>query len=408
MSKTPSNLAQALARVRSGESLRQVSAATGIPRSTLRHHAAKVGLAADPHGSTKTASKGGVHERTTGRDGTTFAEAEADTPDKVLTAHGMKPDEWVVTSTRITKGSGGQTWFRVGARPKVETALVVPALDTTELPSLRGDAVAFSHGSVVFLADPHLPYLNQPLWQATLRYLQDEEPSLVVFLGDAGDHNRISKHRGHRRFIATINETNDAVAKFFYAARFAAPDAEFIFIPGNHDARILNYMLDYAADFADVRPGRLPVEDKNPDELITLQKFYRLDDLGIKYIDEHWKLASYPVVSELTARHGHLTGQSAERKMLEKHGRSQVHGHLHRGEQIYRTKHDPLDIRMAMSVPCLCEVKVDGLGYEPEPDWTPGIGLAHVWDDETFVASIAPFIKNELLIPDGRRYSGED
>lgn len=397
-------VARALEQIRAGESIRQAVRSTGAPRSTVRYWCSKEGLAADPHGKT-----GGAERKETAADGTMIVEGKAKSPEAVLRRHGIDPDNVVITSERVTEAKD-QSWMRVSCKPKAEAALVVPSLDTVTLPAIDLiEPAGFSHGQVVFLADPHLPYLNEPLMRATERFLQDEQPSQIVFLGDAGDHNRISRHRGHPRFIATINETNDAVANYFYRIRMAAGwECEFIFIPGNHDQRILDYMLDHAAEFADVRPGQFDHEEVPPEQLITLNRFYRLDDLGIKHIDEDWKLASYPVVQELTARHGHFTGEGAEKKALEKYGRSQIHGHLHRGEQRYRTKHDPLDIRVSVSVPCMCEVEVDGLGYSPEPDWTPGIGLAHVWDDETFVTSMAPFIKNQLLLPDGRRYSGEE
>lgn len=58
-------------------------------------------------------------------------------------------------------------------------------------------------------------------------------------------------------------------------------------------------------------------------------------------------------------------------------------------------------------IPGVNEVKSDGLGYQPAADWTPGIGLARIFDNSKFVVSIAPFIDNELLLPDGRSYVGK-
>jgi hypothetical protein len=186
------------------------------------------------------------------------------------------------------------------------------------------------------------------------------------------------------------------------------PDAQHVFIPGNHDDRIHYYVEDHADEFTGFRPPRIDSDTEDPEDLIHYNNFYRLRDLGVELVDQDWKLAKFPLLEELSARHGLFTGPNAEKKGIETFGRSQVHGHLHRGELRYRTKHDPLDIRVSMSVPTLARVEEDGLGYKPDPDWTPGMAVADVFEDGKFVLSILPFINNELLVPGGTRYSGEE
>jgi hypothetical protein len=403
---------KALELIAAGDrSVRGACKETGANRSTVRHHLAARGIipSATPTGAPPSESR----EFTTEPDGSVTASAIGKTPEAVLRDHGMDPDDYVILSVRITDGGPNpeQSWVRVNCRKKNEF-LVVPDLGSFKPRELADNFETgdnhFAQGNVVFLADPHCPFMDEACFTAALSYLKAEQPSLVVHLGDIGNHGHLSKHRTHPRFAEVSNHTLDHIGRYFFDCVTAAPDAEHIFLPGNHDARILYYMQDYAEKLAGVRPARLPHETEDPDECITFRSLYRLDDLGVRLIDNDWKLASYPIVRELSARHGYLTGNNAERKLLETHGRSQVHGHLHRGELVYRTKHDPLDVRVAMSVPTLARVDQDGLGYQPDPDWTPGIGIAHVWDDERFVVSIAPFIENELLIPDGRRFSGKE
>jgi hypothetical protein len=414
LSKTSDHrVARALELIESGWSTRAAVDSTGANRSTVRHHVRRRGIKPG-FGSSAVPAAPETHERKTEKDGSITVSAIGKTPRQVLESHGLDPDEYIELSVRITDGGTEDkpvSWVRVNARKKTEF-LRLPDLGSFEPRKFKhaqeSDDNFFAHGNVAFLADPHCPFMDEPCFRATLAYLEQEQPGLVVHLGDAGNHGHLSKHRAHPRFAELSNETIDAVTRYFYDTVNAAPDAEHIFLPGNHDDRILYYMRDYAEKLSGVRPGRLPDENEDPEEAITLKRLYRLDDLGIKIIDQDWKLASYPIVRELSARHGYLTGNSAERKLMETHGRSQVHGHLHRGEIVYRTKHDPLDIRVAMSVPTLAQVKNDGLGYRPDPDWTPGIGVAYIWDDERFVVNIAPFIDNELLLPDGRRFSGEE
>jgi predicted phosphodiesterase len=400
---------RALELIQSGSSVRGSCRETGANRETVRYHMRRRGISASPAPAASPEREEVKNEP----DGSVTVSAMGRSPEDVLRAHKLNPDEWTVLSARITDGGPNpeQSWVRVNARRNIEL-LRTPDLGSFEprkfVKANETDDNHFAHGSIAFLADPHCPFMDEACFRAALSYLALEQPSTVIHLGDAGNHGHLSKHRNHSRFGEMSNETIDAIGRYFYDCVLAAPDAEHIFIPGNHDARILYYMQDFAEKLAGVRPARLPGEKDDPEECITLRRLYRLDDLGIKLIDEDWKLASYPIVRELSARHGYLTGNNAERKLMETHGRSQVHGHLHRGEVVYRTKHDPLDIRVAMSVPTLAQVKCDGLGYRPDPDWTPGIGIAHVWDDERFVVGIAPFIENELLLPDGRRFPGAE
>lgn len=358
-------------------------------------------------------------EATTESDGSKTLAAQADTPEKVMREFGLEPDDYIITSARVTKGGSAevpQKWLRINARRK--DAIIREPDPSTWTPPDLSHVEDFSTGSICFLGDQHAPFHSREAHKSVLNYLKTESPSLVVLLGDAGDHSELSRHRTHPQFAATLNETSDAVAHIFWDYRTAAPEAEFVFLPGNHDARIHYYAQDYAEKLAGVRPGRLPYEDENPAPLISYNRLYRLDECGIKLIepdpellkycdvpsDEDWKLAEYHVTPELTARHGYLTGNSSERKLLETHGRSQVHGHDHHGTVTYRTKHDPLDIRVALSTGTLAHVDKRGLGYQPSPDWTPGIGVGHVWEDDLFVVSFAPFIQNKLLLPDGMRF----
>lgn len=396
-----------------GESVRGAAIRTGANRSTVRYYLRKNGWKGG--GARQSRDVGGEpNSLTRNRDGSISASAIGKSPEDVLRAHGLDPDEYVELSVRVTDGGTEDkpiSWVRVNARKKLDLLQAPDLASFKPRPYAKAqetDDNFFATGNVAFLADPHCPFMNEACFRATLSYLEHEQPSLVVHLGDAGNYGHLSKHRDHARFAELSNDTIDAIGRYFFDCREAAPDAQHIFLPGNHDARVLYYMQDYAEKLSGVRPARLPSEEEDPEECITFRRLYRLDDLGIELIDEDWKLASYPIVRELSARHGYLTGNNAERKLLETHGRSQVHGHLHRGEIVYRTKHDPLDVRVAMSVPTLAQVKNDGLGYNPDPDWTPGIGVAHVWDDERFVVSIAPFIDNELLLPDGRRFSGKE
>lgn len=337
------------------------------------------------------------------------ADASTLTPEQLLEKHGLDADDWIVTSIRASrwgKPEEPQFQLRVNATRR-EGLLVIPDLGDFE-PWEYGQIEEFAPRQVALIPDLHAPFHDERALRAVCDLLAAEEPEQVIFLGDVADNSMLSKHRTHRRFSALLNETNDAVVKNFRRVREAVPEASIVFLPGNHDDRVLYYAQDMAPEFEGVRPGRLPEDLDEPLPSIGFRQLWRLDELGIELVDEDWKLAQYGITPELSARHGYLTGNNSERKLLEKHGRSQVHGHDHRGSLVYRTKHDPLDIRVAMSCGTLCEIKPDGLGYEPDPDWTPGMGWCQVWEDGLFQLSFLPYVKNKLLTPWGMAFEGKE
>lgn len=339
----------------------------------------------------------------------TIPQANLITGEALLKEHGFDPDEWILTTIRASKwGKPEEPMFQLRVNAKRRDSLVIiPDLSGFE-PWAYGQIEDYAERAVAIVPDIHAPFENSPLVRAGCDLIAEEQPAEVVILGDAADVSFLSKHRTHRRFITDLNRTNDAVVGNFRHIREAAPNARIIFIPGNHDARLLYYTQDLAPEFVGVRPGKLHPDAPEPEESLGFRSLWQLDALGIELVDEDWKLATHQVTSELTARHGYLTGNNSERKLLEHHGRSQIHGHDHRATITYRTKHDPLDIRVAMSAGTWSQVEPDGLGYAPDPDWTPGTGWAQVWEDGLFQLSFMPFIKNKLLTPWGAAYEGSE
>jgi hypothetical protein len=332
------------------------------------------------------------------------------TPDQLLEKHGLDPEDWIVTSIRVSEwGKQDDPMFqlRVNATRR-DGLLVIPDLGDFEPWSYGTQPEDYAGRVVALIPDLHAPFHDESALAAVCDLLDYERPDQVIFLGDVADFSMLSKHRTHRRFGALVNETNNVVVTNFRRVREAVPDAQIVLLPGNHDDRLLYAVQDAIPELSHTTPGRLPGDPDVLPDALGFRTLWRLDELGIELVDEDWKLAQYGITPELTARHGYLTGNNSERKLLEKHGRSQVHGHDHRGSLIYRTKHDPLDIRVAMSCGTLSEVKPDGLGYEPDPDWTPGMGWCQVWDGGLFQLSFLPYVKNKLLTPWGAAYEGKE
>lgn len=363
-------------------SITDAAARQGVPRKTVSDALAKSG------GRDTVASGEGL--ALSGEETTTIAEK--------LTAQGLDPAEWEVV--RLRTGEWGNeehpnSQFRFDAvprslvdlRPEPYTPLPDPVAPTS------------ADRSFVICGDHHAPHQDPGLHAAFCSLLSDQRPELLVVLGDVGDYASVSKHRSGVGYNQGVKDVNRAVYKLLHDYRSASPDTYIVVLEGNHDARPENYLQDRAPEMWQVGPA---YEEDDP--MYSLRRMWRLDELGIELVDGDWDRASYKITDTLTARHGYMISKNAGETMLNKHGHSQVQGHDHRLKFTYKTKHDPIDIRVAISAACMCKIE-DGLGYSPEPDWQQGCVVGHAWDDGDFALAPAPYVEGHgLLLPDGRRY----
>lgn len=397
-----------------GMSQRQAAAEVGMPQATLSETLKREGFDTPitPSGPEPASVADTGDEIVITDHAQAVAHGQADDEDKaigLLKKRGYNPDFYVVDKIVTSEwGNPDAPLFqdKVWARRK-DLVLTLPGYD--DFTSFDYKSVeTFSDHRVAFIPDLHAPFVNWRAFGAVLTFLAAEQPERIIILGDAGDHTRLSKHKTHPRFNALLNETNQRIADNFRLIREACPDAQIEFIPGNHDDRILYYSREVGGELAGVKPPKVWPGEPDPIESLSYRNIYGLDKLGITLVDEDWQLASLEVTPELTAQHGYLTGPNSEKKMLEKEGRSQVHGHTHHGSVVYRTKHNPLDIRVVLDCGTLSEVAPDGLGYAPKPDWTPGMGWTHVWESGLFQCSFIPFVNDKLLTPWGVAFDGKE
>lgn len=333
------------------------------------------------------------------------ADAHPWTPTSLLEAHGLVVDEWEIVSVRVNRWGDVEDpkqQLRVNAIRK-DSLLQVPDLtDWTPLdPPLNPD---YGDHSLVIAGDQHAPHHDKGLHRAFLGFLADEKPDIGILLGDTGDFSTISRHRTSAGFAQTVNQVNDAAVHLLQDYRESSPGTKWILLRGNHDDRLEYALQDHNPELYQVRPGQISTAEETP--ALNLRRLWHLDALGIELVDEEWRRAHYAITGSLTARHGYLVSENTGQQMLNKHSNSQVQGHSHRLRFTYRTKHDPLDVRVAVEAGTMAEIQ-DGLGYEDEPNWQQGFITGYSWEDGDFALAPAVYVHGKILLPDGRRYGSE-
>jgi predicted phosphodiesterase len=218
--------------------------------------------------------------------------------------------------------------------------------------------------------------------------LQDEFiVDSVVNLGDTMDLPMYGKYDQENSFGNTVNETLKAGHDFFAAQRAVAPDAEIVFLEGNHDCRLEKYLKNRAPAASNMR--RVGDEEF---PVTSLPHLMRFDDLKIRY-ESGYPASKFYLNPRLIAVHGtnaRSNSSTAYQYINQNPMHTTLFGHSHRLEQAYKT-HSTIEgpvMNGAISPGCLCRVDgavpsvKGGVNMDEKPitqfeNWQQGMGV--VW-----------------------------
>lgn len=212
-----------------------------------------------------------------------------------------------------------------------------------------------------------------------------EDPDLVVMVGDNADFAEFGKYRTTPAYARTTQATIDRLAKLCAEIRNAAPHARIVYLAGNHEERLPNFILDNAVAAFGLRKGNMP--DSWP--VLSVPYLCHFDDHGVEYVPGY-PASSIWVNDRLRIVHGDkvTSGGSTAHKYLNTEKTSVVFGHIHRREYASRTREDrdgPKEI-MAASPGCLARIDgvvpstkggtdLDGRPVTRHEDWQQGLAV---------------------------------
>lgn len=261
-------------------------------------------------------------------------------------------------------------------------------------------------GTVVVLPDMQCGYFRnaagdlEPIHDeqainAALAVVQAAKPSKVVMVGDNADLADFGRYRKTPAFTLTAQATIDYLTVLMGRLRAAAPLAEILWIEGNHEARLANFLIDNAKAAFGLRQG---AETPTDWPVLSIPHLCRLADHGVTYVPGY-PAAEVWVTPVLRVVHGdkvRTKGSTAHAYLLEART-SIIYGHIHRIEQAYTTRvdHDGPVTVMAASPGCLCRVDgsvpafgqgvdLDGRPLRRPMDWQQGLAVITTHEDNTF------------------------
>lgn len=241
------------------------------------------------------------------------------------------------------------------------------------------------------LGDVHAPDHDRRLWEIVMRAIEDQKPKVVLQIGDLGDWDSLSTHHARRRGTRrSYKSDKKSVRSVVSDLQASTGNGRLIFLEGNHDARVHDYLVDRAPEMEDD-------EDFDPRAILGLRE----EDAWYPYRDGvHIGKVYY------THDIGH-TGVSSTRQNLVAAGHCIVTGHSHRagvefggtvlGEHIF-----------SMSVGYMGDPKkFAAKPYMPiakMKDWQRGLGIVE-YDSKWNLgfAHFAPYVRGRLVV-NGKEY----
>lgn len=211
------------------------------------------------------------------------------------------------------------------------------------------------------------------------------DPDLVVLVGDNLDAAELGKYRTTPAYQRTTQAAIDRLGLLAAQLRNVAPHARIVWLAGNHEERLPNYILDNAVAAYGLRRANRP--ESWP--VLSVPYLCHFDDHGIEFLPGY-PASSLWINDRLRVIHGDkvASGGSTAHKYLATEKVSVIYGHIHRREYGARTREDrdgPKEI-MAASPGCLARidgavpstkggVDLDGRPLTRVEDWQQGFAV---------------------------------
>ena len=252
-----------------------------------------------------------------------------------------------------------------------QTAIVLPDMQCGYFRATSGELVATHDETALDIA---------------LALIRHHRPSVVVLHGDNADFPELSRYRLSPAYALTTQATIDRLGLLGAQLRAAAgPDARIVWLAGNHEERLPNYIIDNARAAFGLRQANTP--ESWP--VLSMPHLCRMDDHGVEFLPGY-PASAFWINERLKVIHGELvaSGGSTAHKYLAREKTSVLFGHVHRIEYAERTRddHDGPRTVMAASSGCLARtdgvvpstkggIDLDGRPVVRHEDWQQGVGV---------------------------------
>ena len=244
--------------------------------------------------------------------------------------------------------------------------------------------------------DAHHPYCDRRAYDLALNVALQGKYNLkgILLGGDFGDHYGISRYKKDPTNIFSWKEECFAISEELKALKKIQTDIEIVYIGGNHEHRLYNFLIDNAPQMLDGT---------------TYEEIFHLKELGIQYITYGPEQEFWVPDTNVMVRHEPLAGgKFPSLASISEANASVIFGHHHRRQFAAKNIIKDKTIREGHSVGWLGdrEKYPQVFGYlKTANQWQHGFCLIHVFPDGShFIDNI--LIKNYKVIHGNQYYEG--
>lgn len=181
---------------------------------------------------------------------------------------------------------------------------------------------------------------DETAMELALKVAENTQPDIVVMVGDNLDLPEFGKYRTSPAFVLTTQASINAATIYMWRLRLACPNAEIIWLAGNHEERLPNYILDNASAAFALKQGVHPLvnieEPRFP--VLSVPHLCRLDLSDVTYLPGY-PANDYWLNERLKIIHGNRvkSNGSTAHVYLGQEKESIIYGHIHRREYACRS-----------------------------------------------------------------------
>lgn len=360
--------------------------------------------------------------------------ANAPSLEQAIQQFHVNTEHWIVKKYKVeeresakpqSEGGGKQSLFKITM--DVERRVPVehhPAIQPVILkrpakrvPYKNADSTGMKRALI--LSDGHLgyrrdvstgklvPFHDRTAWGVAFSVAQDLKPDVIVINGDMLDCAELSTKFAREpdiffTFQPTLIEAEWILRQF----RMICPHAEIVFLEGNHEQRLPNFMVNHFSAAYDIARIR---EDY---PALSVPSLLKLEDLDVQWIGDYPD-GQYWINENLKIKHGHLSksraGATAE-AYLEQARCSVITGHIHRAERASRRMHHYGGPREYFAE---CFGMMGSTrrtpGHTQYTNWQQGFGVVYFMPGDGGFSTVPVSIHNtDEALFGGNVYKGED
>ena len=237
---------------------------------------------------------------------------------------------------------------------------------------------------------------------AVIQLAKDWQPDVVVLLGDMLDLAQWSlKYPRPPEYRQTTGATINELYYDLCRIREACPDADIVWLEGNHEQRIEKALTEILPESLHLAPAG----ESQP--ALCIERLLHLDDLGIEYIKPF--PADYWLWDCIQICHGEGHGKGVTTKLAKIKSYSMVKGHGHGLELSCSRVETPFGSKniTVMQPGCLCRIDGGTPGVSPRPNWQHGVGFAILDESGQEHLWAAPIHEGKLYF-EGKVYQGTE